>query len=148
MTRWWSTRQNQAAFKPVIKAAQRCRGSCWLRFRHHPGHRDRESTSTVDQKALGKIIGQWLVKEVAEMAARILEVRGVSGTSVRSATGTKAIQEVWRASAKKWDTVRGHRQWTIRRRRSVGRTRIAVHNANVSDGIHRAGADTAVSTAP
>src|ERR1700674_1407448 len=77
--------QNPAAFKPVIKRVN------------------------VDQKGLGKYWAEWLVKNVPN-GGKVLEVRGVSGTSV-DRDRHEGIQEVFKASGKNWEVVEVIGKW-------------------------------------
>ena len=89
----------------------------------------------VDQKGLGKYWAEWLVKNVPN-GGKVLEVRGVSGTSV-DRDRHDGIQEVLEASGKKWDIVEVIGKWDDPTAQKVTADAIAVHKK--FDGDHRAG---------
>src|SRR5579862_6784494 len=93
--------QNPAAFKPVIKRANDA-GVVLVAF-DNTLDTDAAINVNVDQKGLGKYWAEWLVKNVPN-GGKVLEVRGVSGTSV-DRDRHDGIQEAFKASGKKWDTV-------------------------------------------
>ena len=87
--------QNPAAFKPVIKRANDA-GVVLIAFDNILDTEEAVNVN-VDQKGLGKYFGDWLVKYVPG-GGKILEVRGVSGTSV-DRDRHDGLQEVLKASA-------------------------------------------------
>ena len=94
----------------------------------------------VDQKGLGKYWAEWLVKNVPN-GGKVLEVRGVSGTSV-DRDRHDGIQEVFKASGKKWDTVEVIGKWDDPTAQKVTADAIAVHKK--FDAITAQGGDTGV----
>jgi ribose transport system substrate-binding protein len=99
--------QNPAAFKPVIKKANDA-GVVLVAFDNILDTEEAVNVN-VDQKGLGKYWAEWLVKNVPN-GGKVLEVRGVSGTSV-DRDRHEGIQEVFKASGKKWDTVEVIGKW-------------------------------------
>jgi ribose transport system substrate-binding protein len=99
--------QNPAAFKPVIKRANDA-GVVLVAFDNILDTEEAINVN-VDQKGLGKYWAEWLVKNVPN-GGKVLEVRGVSGTSV-DRDRHEGIQEVFKASGKKWDTVEVIGKW-------------------------------------
>ena len=99
--------QNPAAFKPVIKRANDA-GVVLVAFDNILDTEEAINVN-VDQKGLGKYWAEWLVKNVPN-GGKVLEVRGVSGTSV-DRDRHDGIQEVFKASGKKWDTVEVIGKW-------------------------------------
>ena len=79
----------------------------------------------VDQKGLGVYWGQWLAKHIPN-GGKVLEVRGVSGTSV-DRDRHEGIQEVFKASGKKWDVVEVIGKWDDPTAQKVTADAIAVH---------------------
>ncbi len=63
----------------------------------------------VDQKGLGELWGNWLVKHMPD-GGKILEVRGVAGTSVDT-DRHKGIHEVFAASGKNWEVIEVVGKW-------------------------------------
>ena len=94
----------------------------------------------VDQKGLGKYWAEWLVKNVPN-GGMLLEERGVSGTSV-ARDRHEGIQEVIKASGKKWDTVEVIGKWDDPTAQKVTADAIAVQKK--FDAITAQGGDTGV----
>ena len=63
----------------------------------------------VDQEGLGELWGKWLVNHVPN-GGKVLEVRGVAGTSVDT-DRHNGIHEALDASGKKWDVVEVVGKW-------------------------------------
>ena len=130
--------QNPAAFKPVIKRANDA-GVVLVAF-DNILDTDEAINVSVDQKGLGKYWAEWLVKNVPN-GGKVLEVRGVSGTSV-DRDRHEGIQEVFKASGKKWDVVEVIGKWDDPTAQKVTADAIAVHKK--FDGITAQGGDTGV----
>jgi ribose transport system substrate-binding protein len=130
--------QNPAAFKPVIKRANDA-GVVLVAFDNTLDTEDAINVN-VDQKGLGMFWADWLVKNIPS-GGKILEVRGVSGTSV-DRDRHEGIQEVLKASGKKWDTVEVNGKWDDPTAQKVAADAIAVHKH--FDGITAQGGDTGV----
>lgn len=130
--------QNPAAFKPVIKRANDA-GVVLVAF-DNTLDTDEAINVNVDQKGLGKYWAEWLVKNVPN-GGKVLEVRGVSGTSV-DRDRHEGIQEVFKASGKKWDTVEVIGKWDDPTAQKVTADAIAVHKH--FDAITAQGGDTGV----
>jgi ribose transport system substrate-binding protein len=94
----------------------------------------------VDQKGLGVLWANWLVKNVAN-GGKILEVRGVEGTSV-DRDRHDGIHETLNASGKKWDVVEVMGKWDDPTAQKVTADAIAVHKK--FDGITGQGGDTGI----
>jgi ribose transport system substrate-binding protein len=130
--------QNPAAFKPVIKRANDA-GVVLVAFDNTLDTEDAINVN-VDQKGLGKYWAQWLVKNVPN-GGKVLEVRGVSGTSV-DRDRHEGIQEVFKSSGKKWDVVEVIGKWDDPTAQKVTADALAVHKH--FDGITAQGGDTGV----
>jgi ribose transport system substrate-binding protein len=130
--------QNPTAFKPVIKRANDA-GVVLVASDNTLDTEDAINVN-VDQKGLGKYWADWLVKNVPN-GGKILEVRGVSGTSV-DRDRHDGIQEVFKASGKRWDTVEVSGKWDDPTAQKVTADAIAVHKR--FDGITAQGGDTGV----
>jgi ribose transport system substrate-binding protein len=130
--------QNPAAFKPVIKRANDA-GVVLVAF-DNILDTDQAINVNVDQKGLGVYWAQWLVSNVPG-GGKVLEVRGVSGTSV-DRDRHEGIQEVLKASGKKWDTVEVIGKWDDPTAQKVTADAIAIHKH--FDGITAQGGDTGV----
>ena len=115
--------QNPAAFRPVIKRANDA-GVVLVAFDNILDTEEAINVN-VDQKGLGKYWAEWLVKNVPN-GGKVLEVRGVSGTSV-DRDRHDGIQEVLKASGKKWDTVEVIGKWDDPTAQKVTADAIAVH---------------------
>jgi ribose transport system substrate-binding protein len=99
--------QNPTAFTPVIKRAK-AKGVILVAFDNILDTEDAINVN-VDQKGLGEYWAHWLVKEIPN-GGKILEVRGVAGTSVDT-DRHNGIHEVLDASGKKWDVVEVVGKW-------------------------------------
>jgi len=130
--------QNPAAFKPVIKRANDA-GVVLVAFDNILDTEEAINVN-VDQKGLGKYWAEWLVKNVPN-GGKVLEVRGVSGTSV-DRERHEGIQEVFKASGKKWDVIEVVGKWDDPTAQKVSADAIAVHKK--FDGITAQGGDTGV----
>src|SRR5690349_24227489 len=130
--------QNPAAFKPVIKRAQKA-GGVLVAFDNILDTEEAINVN-VDQKGLGEYWAEWLVKNVPN-GGKVLEVRGVSGTSV-DRDRHEGIQEVFKASGKKWDVVEVIGKWDDPTAQKVTADAIAVHKK--FDAITAQGGDTGV----
>jgi ribose transport system substrate-binding protein len=130
--------QNPAAFKPVIKRANDA-GVVLVAFDNILDTEEAINVN-VDQKGLGKYWAEWLVKYVPG-GGKVLEVRGVSGTSV-DRDRHDGIQEVLKASGKKWDTVEVIGKWDDPTAQKVTADAIAVQKH--FDGFTAQGGDTGV----
>jgi ribose transport system substrate-binding protein len=130
--------QNPAAFKPVIKKANDA-GVVLVAFDNILDTEEAINVN-VDQKGLGKYWAEWLVKNVPN-GGKVLEVRGVSGTSV-DRDRHDGIQEVFKGSGKKWDVVEVIGKWDDPTAQKVTADAIAVHKK--FDAITAQGGDTGV----
>jgi ribose transport system substrate-binding protein len=130
--------QNPAAFKPVIKRAN----DAGVVLVAYDNILDTEEAINVnvDQKGLGVYWAEWLVKHVPN-GGKVLEVRGVSGTSV-DRDRHEGIHEVFKKSGKKWDVVEVIGKWDDPTAQKVTADAIAVHKK--FDAITAQGGDTGV----
>jgi ribose transport system substrate-binding protein len=119
--------QNPAAFKPVIKRAQKA-GVVLVAFDNILDTEEAINVN-VDQKGLGEYWGDWLVKNIPA-GGKVLEVRGVEGTSV-DRDRHEGIQEVLKASGKPWETVEVVGKWDDGTAQKVVADAIAVHKSFV-----------------
>ena len=94
----------------------------------------------VDQKGLGELWGKWLVDHVPN-GGKVLEVRGVAGTSVDT-DRHNGIHKVLDASGKKWDVVEVVGKWDDGTAQKATADAIAVQGH--FDGITAQGGDTGV----
>lgn len=99
--------QNPTAFGPVIKRAKEA-GVVLVAFDNILDTKDAINVN-VDQKGLGELWGKWLVDHIPD-GGKILEVRGVAGTSVDT-DRHNGIHEVLDASGKKWDVTEVMGKW-------------------------------------
>ena len=130
--------QNPAAFKPVIKRANDA-GVVLVAFDNILDTEEAINVN-VDQKGLGKYWANWLIKNVPN-GGKVLEVRGVSGTSV-DRDRHDGIQEVLKASGKKWEIIEVIGKWDDPTAQKVTADAIAVHKK--FDAITAQGGDTGV----
>src|SRR5690349_13633352 len=117
--------QNPAAFKPVIKRAQKA-GVVLVAFDNILDTEEAINVN-VDQKGLGEYWGDWLVKNIPG-GGKILEVRGVEGTSV-DRDRHEGVQEVLKASGKPFETVEVVGKWDDGTAQKVVADAIAVHKS-------------------
>jgi len=130
--------QNPSAFKPVIKRANDA-GVILVAFDNILDTEDAINVD-VDQKSLGIYWADWLVKNVPN-GGKILEVRGVIGTSV-DRDRHDGIHETLNKSGKKWDIVEVIGKWDDPTAQKVTADAIAVQKH--FDGITAQGGDTGV----
>ncbi len=128
--------QNPAAFKPVIKRAKEA-GVVLVAFDNILDTEDAINVD-VDQKGLGVYWAQWLDKHLPN-GGKILEIRGVSGTSV-DRDRHDGIHETFDKSGKKWDVVEVYGKWDDPTAQKVTADAIAVQKH--FDGITAQGGDT------
>ena len=130
--------QNPAAFKPVIKRANDA-GVVLVAFDNILDTEDAINVD-VDQKGLGVYWAQWLDKHIPN-GGKILEVRGVSGTSV-DRDRHDGIHETLDKTGKKWDVVEVFGKWDDPTAQKVTADAIAVQKH--FDGFTAQGGDTGV----
>ena len=128
--------QNPTAFTPVIKRAK-AKGVILVAFDNILDTEDAINVN-VDQKGLGEYWGDWLVKNIPN-GGKILEVRGVAGTSVDT-DRHNGIHERLDASGKKWDVVEVVGKWDDGTAQKVSADAIAVQKH--FDGITVQGGST------
>jgi len=130
--------QNPTAFGPVIKRAKEA-GVVLVAFDNILDTEDAINVN-VDQKGLGVLWANWLAKHLPE-GGKILEVRGVPGTSVDT-DRHNGIHETFDATGKKWEVVEVLGKWDDPTAQKATADAIAVHKA--FDGITAQGGDTGV----
>jgi ribose transport system substrate-binding protein len=99
--------QNPTAFGPVIKRAKEA-GVILVAFDNILDTEDAINVN-VDQKGLGVLWANWLIKNVPD-GGKILEVRGVAGTSVDT-DRHNGIHETLDASGKQWEVTEVVGKW-------------------------------------
>lgn len=130
--------QNPSAFGPVIDRAKEA-GVILVAFDNILDTQDAINVN-VDQKGLGELWGKWLVDHVPN-GGKVLEVRGVAGTSVDTDRHA-GIHEVLDGSGKKWDVVEVVGKWDDGTAQKATADAIAVNGK--FDGITAQGGDTGV----
>lgn len=128
--------QNPAAFTPVIRRANEA-GVVLVAF-DNTLDTDEAINVNVDQKGLGELWANWLVKNIPE-GGKILEVRGVAGTSV-DRDRHEGIHEVLDASGKDWEVVEVVGKWDDGTAQKATADAVAVHNK--FDGVTVQGGST------
>jgi ribose transport system substrate-binding protein len=129
--------QNPAAFGPVIKRANAA-GVVLVAF-DNTLDTDEAINVNVDQKGLGKLWANWLVKNIPAKKGKILEVRGVSGTSV-DRDRHDGIHEVLKDSGGDWEVVEVIGKWDDGTAQKVTADAVAVHKK--FDGVTVQGGST------
>ena len=130
--------QNPEAFAPVIKRAKEA-GIVLVAFDNILDTTDAINVN-VDQKGLGALWGNWLVNHLPE-GGKILEVRGVAGTSVDT-DRHNGIHETLDASGKPFEVFEVVGKWDDGTAQKATADAIAVQGA--FDGITAQGGDTGV----
>src|ERR1700676_381317 len=130
--------QNPKAFAPVIKRAKDA-GVVLVAFDNILDTQDAINVN-VDQKGLGILWANWLIKHIPS-GGKILEVRGVAGTSVDT-DRHNGIHETLDASGKKWNVVEVVGKWDDATAQKATADAIAVQKK--FDGITAQGGDTGV----
>ncbi|MGE0502397.1 MAG: sugar ABC transporter substrate-binding protein [Rhizobiaceae bacterium] len=128
--------QNPTAFGPVIKRAKEA-GVILVAFDNILATEDAINVN-VDQKGLGVLWANWLAKHLPD-GGKILEVRGVAGTSVDT-DRHNGIHETFAATGKKWDVVEVVGKWDDGTAQKATADAIAVHKS--FDGITVQGGST------
>jgi ribose transport system substrate-binding protein len=130
--------QNPTAFAPVIKRAKDA-GVILVAFDNILDTEDAINVN-VDQKGLGVLWANWLIKHLPE-GGKVLEVRGVAGTSVDT-DRHNGIHETFAASGKKWEVVEVLGKWDDPTAQKATADAIAVHKK--FDGMSALGGVTGV----
>jgi len=130
--------QNPTAFGPVIKRAKEA-GVVLVAFDNILDTQDAINVN-VDQKGLGVLWADWLVKHIPD-GGKVLEVRGVAGTSVDT-DRHNGIHETLDASGKKWDITEVMGKWDDPTAQKVTADAIATNGPFV--GITGQGGDTGI----
>lgn len=130
--------QNPEAFAQVIKRAKNA-GVVLVAFDNTLDTTDAIDVD-VDQEGLGELWGKWLVDHIPN-GGKVLEVRGVAGTSVDT-DRHNGVQKVLNASGKKWDVVEAVGKWDDGTAQKAAADAFAVQGH--FDGITAQGGDTGV----
>ena len=130
--------QNPKAFGPVIKRAKDA-GVILVAFDNILDTEDAINVD-VDQKGLGVLWANWLIGHIPN-GGKILEIRGVAGTSVDT-DRHNGIHETLDASGKKWDVVEVVGKWDDPTAQKATADAIAVQKH--FDGFTAQGGDTGV----
>jgi len=130
--------QNPKAFGPVIKRAKDA-GVILVAFDNILDTEDAINVD-VDQKGLGVLWANWLIKHLPN-GGKVLEVRGVAGTSVDT-DRHNGIHETLDASGKKFNIVEVVGKWDDPTAQKATADAIAVNGH--FDGITAQGGDTGV----
>ena len=130
--------QNPEAFAPVIKRAKEA-GIVLVAFDNILDTTDAINVN-VDQKGLGALWADWLIEHLPE-GGKILEVRGVAGTSVDT-DRHNGIHETLTASGKPFEIFEVVGKWDDGTAQKATADAIAVQGA--FDGITAQGGDTGV----
>lgn len=130
--------QNPTAFGPVIKRAKEA-GVILVAFDNILDTKDAINVN-VDQKGLGVIWADWLAKHLPN-GGKILEVRGVAGTSVDT-DRHNGIHETLGASGKKFEVTEVVGKWDDAVAQKATADAIATNGP--FDGITAQGGDTGV----
>jgi ribose transport system substrate-binding protein len=130
--------QNPKAFAPVIKRAKDA-GVILVAFDNILDTEDAIDVD-VDQKGLGVLWANWLIKHIPS-GGKILEVRGVAGTSVDT-DRHDGIHQTLDASGKTWNVVEVVGKWDDPTAQKATADAIAVQKH--FDGITAQGGDTGV----
>ncbi|TPK69819.1 ABC transporter substrate-binding protein [Mesorhizobium sp. B2-4-15] len=130
--------QNPTAFGPVIKRAKEA-GVVLVAFDNILDTKEAINVN-VDQKGLGQLWGKWLVSHVPN-GGKVLEVRGVAGTSVDTDRHA-GIHEVLDGSGKKWAVTEVVGKWDDGVAQKATADAIATNGP--FDGITGQGGDTGI----
>jgi ribose transport system substrate-binding protein len=130
--------QNPTAFGRVIKRAKEA-GVVLVAFDNILDTKDAINVN-VDQEGLGELWGKWLVDKVPN-GGKVLEVRGVAGTSVDTDRHA-GIHKILDASGKKWNVTEVMGKWDDGVAQKVSADAIATNGP--FDGITGQGGDTGI----
>ncbi|RWL13859.1 MAG: ribose ABC transporter substrate-binding protein [Mesorhizobium sp.] len=130
--------QNPTAFGPVIKRAKQA-GVVLVAFDNILDTKDAINVN-VDQKGLGELWANWLIKHIPN-GGKLLEVRGVAGTSVDT-DRHNGIHETLNASGKKWEVTEVVGKWDDGVAQKATADAIATNGP--FDGVTGQGGDTGI----
>jgi ribose transport system substrate-binding protein len=131
--------QNAAALIPALKRAKAA-GVVVVAFDGTVDESEDLINVNVDQKGLGILWANWLIKHLPE-GGKILEIRGVAGHPV-DGIRHEGIHETFAASGKKWDVVEVVGKWDDAVAQKV--TADAIVASGPFDGITGQGGDTGI----
>jgi len=130
--------QNPASFGPAIRRAKKA-GVVLIAFDNTLDSEDAINVD-VDQYGLGVLWAKWLASHLAN-GGKVLEVRGVAGTSVDT-DRHNGFQTTLNESGKKWNVVQVYGKWDDGVAQKAAADAIAVQGH--FDGISAQGGDTGV----
>jgi ribose transport system substrate-binding protein len=130
--------QNPASFGPAIRRAKKA-GVVLIAFDNTLDSEDAINVD-VDQYGLGVLWANWLASHVPN-GGKVLEVRGVAGTSVDT-DRHNGFQNTLNATGKKWNVVQVYGKWDDGVAQKAVADAIAVQGH--FDGISAQGGDTGV----
>ncbi len=130
--------ENPTAFGPVLARAKEA-GVVVVAFDNTLDSPDAINVN-VDQKGLGASTANWLIKHLPG-GGKVLEVRGVSGTSVDS-DRHQGVHETLQASGKSWNVIEVNGKWNDEVARQAAAEAIAKHGP--FDGIISQAGDAGV----
>jgi ribose transport system substrate-binding protein len=115
---------NPTAFTPVIKRANKA-GVVLIPFDNVTDSKEVLQVNE-DQLEMGRMMGQWLVKNIPSKSGKILEVRGLPGNSV-DRDRHLGFREVMEASGNKFEIVEVVGNWDDGTAQKVTADALAVH---------------------
>ncbi|OUL89233.1 sugar ABC transporter substrate-binding protein [Paraburkholderia hospita] len=130
--------QNPSSFGPAIRRAKKA-GVVLVAFDNTLDSEDAINVD-VDQYGLGVLWAKWLASHLSN-GGKVLEVRGVAGTSVDT-DRHKGFQSTLKATGKKWNIVEVYGKWDDGVAQKAAADAIAVQGH--FDGISAQGGDTGV----
>jgi ribose transport system substrate-binding protein len=128
---------NPAAFAPVVKRANKA-GVVLISF-DNVIESDEAVMVNVDQVAIGRMEGEYLIKNISNDAAKVIAVRGPAGNSVDRDRHNGFLDAV-KASGKNYEVIEVVGKWDDGTAQKVVADAIAVHKK--VDGIYVQGGST------
>jgi ribose transport system substrate-binding protein len=128
---------NPTAFGPTIKKANKA-GVVLIPFDNVYDSNDVLKVNE-DQKEMGRMMGNWLLKNIPSHSGKILEVRGVPGNSV-DRDRHLGFREVMEAPANKFEIIEVVGMWDDGTAQKVTADALAVHKH--FDGVYTQGGST------
>jgi ribose transport system substrate-binding protein len=128
---------NPKAFTPVIKRANKA-GVVVVPF-DNVVDSDEVLMVNEDQLQMGRMMGEWLVKNISSKSGKILEVRGLPGNSV-DRDRHAGFREIMEASGNKFDIIEVVGNWDDGTAQKVVADAVAIHKK--FDGMYVQGGTT------
>ncbi len=128
---------NPKAFTPVIKRANKA-GVVIVPFDNVVDN-DNVLMVNEDQLQMGRLMGEWLVKNIPSKSGKILEVRGLPGNSV-DRDRHKGFRDVMEATGNKFDIIEVVGNWDDGTAQKVVADAVAIHKK--FDGMYVQGGTT------